>query len=313
VWEEVTMVSDEMARALKHYVGVRAAVASGGSIAEIRAAFHQNFGHLAFPVPADVEVEEVDAGGTHAFWVTAPGVDTDRVIVYIHGGGFVMGEMPDVETGHFALASTIGRTAGARVLSVDYRLVPEAQFPAPVDDVLAAYRWLLDQGVDPARVAFAGESVGGGLTIVALMAIRDAGLPLPSAGVSVSALSDFTFSSPSYVDANKDPVIVREGGLMRFAELYLGDTDRRTPYASPVFGDFSGLPPMLFLVGSSEALRDDTYRMVDAAREVGADVTLREWEAPHSWIQFVSFLPEAVEAVDVIAEFVASRTEKAAG
>jgi epsilon-lactone hydrolase len=313
LWEEVvTLSSDEMARALEHYVPVRAVIASQAPLEEIREAYETQFGNTAFPIPEDVEVEEVDADGVHAFWVTAPGADTDRVVLYLHGGGYVMGGMPSIEKGHHALGATVSRASGARVLLVDYRLAPENHFPAPVEDILAAYRWLLAQGQDPSRIAVAGESVGGGLSVIALMAIRDAGLPVPAAGVAASPLGDLTFSGDSYRDAAKDPAIVREGGLMRFAGLYLDGEDPKNPLASPLFGDFAGLPPLLFVVGSAEALRDDTYRMVEAARAAGVDVTLREWLAPHSWIFFASFLPEAAETASVIGDFIARHTEKSA-
>ena len=274
------------------------------SIEEQRA--QMEVGLTQFQLPTDVSCDPVDAGGVPAEWIATPGVVAERVICYLHGGGYVLGSINT----HREMVSRLSRAAGARVLILDYRLAPENPFPAAVDDSLAAYRWLLSVGVDPARLVIAGESAGGGLTVATLVALRDAGEPLPRAGICLSPWVDFEGLGESMVtNAEMDnPLLNREGGLM-WAKAYLGNIDPRTPSASPLYADLTGLPPLLIQVGTAEILFDDARRLADRARAAGVDVTLEPWDDMiHMWHFFAAMLPEGQQAIDRIGEFIRQRT-----
>jgi len=216
----------------------------GAPVEQHRAAF-EAVTHI-FPVPQDVESEPVDAGGVPAEWISTPGADPARVIYYLHGGGYYMGS---VKT-HREMVSRISRAAGARALAIDYRLAPEHPFPAAVEDSTTAYRWLLSTGVDPARLVIAGDSAGGGLTVATLVALRDAGDPLPAAAVCLSPWVDMEALGESMITkAEADPMFIRED-ILEGAKAYLGGADPRTPLAAPLYANLKGLPPLLIHVGA---------------------------------------------------------------
>jgi monoterpene epsilon-lactone hydrolase len=262
-------------------------------------------GLTQFQVPADVRCDPVDAGGIPAEWITTPGVVAERVIYYLHGGGYVLGSINT----HRELLSRLSRAASARVLIIDYRLAPENPFPAAVDDSIAAYRWLLSVGVDPARLVIAGESAGGGLTVATLVALRDAGEPLPRAAICLSPWVDMECLGESMATkAEIDPVVTRDG-VLALAKAYLGDTDPRTPLASPLYADLTGSPPLLIQVGNAEVLFDDAMRLADRARAAGVDVTLEPWDdMVHMWHLYAAILPEGQQAIDRIGEFIRQHT-----
>ncbi len=266
---------------------------------EIRAGFEQ----LAalFPVATDVQLERVDANGVPAEWVTAPGASADHAVLYLHGGGYVIGSINT----HRDLAARISRASGSRALVIDYRLAPEHPFPAAVDDAVTAYRWLLTQGVSPSRIAIGGDSAGGGLTVATLVAIRDAGLPLPAAGVCISPWVDMEATGESITTrADVDPMLERPF-LLQAAEAYLHGADPRSPLATPLYAGLSGLPPLLIHVGDHEALLDDSTRLAERAKAAGVDVTLEVWdEMIHVWHLFAAILPEGQQAIDRIGEWV---------
>jgi acetyl esterase/lipase len=258
-----------------------------------------------FPIPADVVTENVDAGGVPALWVRTPAATPDRTILYLHGGGYVIGSAE----GYRELASHVGRAADAQVLVVDYRLAPEQPFPAAVDDAVAAYRWLLGTGVSPGSVVIAGDSAGGGLALATLLALRDAGVPLPAAAACLSPWVDLECTGETMTTkADVDPVVQRDG-VVGMAEMYLAGADPRSPLASPLYGDLSGLPPLLIQVGTRETLLDDSMRLAARAEQAGVDVTLETVdEAPHVWHVFSSFLPEGRDSIDQIAAFTRKHT-----
>jgi epsilon-lactone hydrolase len=258
-----------------------------------------------FPVPPDVRCERVSAGGVPAEWVAAPGAAEDRTILYLHGGGYAIGSIDS----HRAMAAGLSHASGARVLLIGYRLAPEHPFPAAVEDSIAAYRWLLRQGVEPSRIAIAGDSAGGGLTVATLVALRDAKDRLPAAGVCISPWVDMEASGESMTTkAAEDPMIQRDI-IEWFAALYVKKDDRRAPLASPIYADLSGLPPLYVLVGTAETLLDDSIRLAERARKAGVQVTLEPWEGMiHVWPAFASMLDEGREAIDMIGAFVRART-----
>jgi acetyl esterase/lipase len=249
-------------------------------------------------------VRPVDAGGVPGEWVVAPEADADRVILYLHGGGYCMGS----PSTHRSLVAALSAQAKARVLSLDYRLAPEHPYPAAVDDAVAAYRWLLAAGVPAARIAISGDSAGGGLTLATLLRLRDEGDALPAAGVPLSAWSDLegtgeTMKSNAGVDR-----MIRPDRLKETADLYANGGDMQQPHMSPLHGDYSGIPPVLMQVGGAEVLLDDSTRVAERAKTAGVDVTLEVWDdMPHVFQAFTGLLPEADEAIIKIGQFLKTR------
>jgi len=272
------------------------------TIQEQRAAF-ENIPQS--PLDEDVRYETVDAGGIPGEWISTPESVEERVVYYLHGGGYVL---CSINT-HRPMIARIARAAGARALAINYRLAPENPFPAAVEDATAAYRWLLSTGVEPAKVVIAGDSAGGGLAVAALVALRDAGEPLPAAGVCISPWVDMEGTGESMVTkADVDP-IVRPEGMPEMAKVYLGEADPRTPLASPIYADLTGLPPLLIQVGTAETLLDDATRLAERAKSAGVDVILEPWEDMiHVWHTFAEMLPEGQKAIERIGEFVRRST-----
>jgi epsilon-lactone hydrolase len=269
---------------------------------ERRAAFAP--GGRLHPVPDDVLVTEVTAGGVPAHWLAAPGADAGRVLLFIHGGGFELGSLrSDGE-----LAARLGRASGMRVLFPEYRLAPEHPFPAAIDDVLAAWRWLrTDQHLSAKSIALAGASAGGGLTVALLVATRDAGEALPAAAVLMSPTVDLTSSGASMTErADQDPIST-PAMLRQFASDYLAGADPKTPLASPLFASLSGLPPLLVQAGTADLLFSDSERLAAAAAEAGVDVTLETGEGlPHVYPILLG-TPEAARATEQIGKFLRAR------
>jgi phosphinothricin tripeptide acetyl hydrolase len=257
-----------------------------------------------FPTPSDVKVERVNTPVAPAEWLRPPSAEPGRVVLYLHGGGYVIGS----PRSHRHLAAAIAGAAGAGALLLDYRLAPEHPFPAAVEDATAAYRWLLDQAIAPERIVIAGDSAGGGLTVATLLALREARVPLPAGGVCISPWVDLTCSGASYATkADADPIVQRSG-VEEMARAYLGATSPRTPLASPLFADLRGLPPLLIHVGSDEVLLDDAVQLAARAKAAGVDVTLEVYDRMiHVWHWFLPMLDEAQTAVEAIGRFVRSR------
>jgi epsilon-lactone hydrolase len=261
-------------------------------------------GDRLHPVPDDVVVSEVTAGGVPAHWLAAPGVDAGRVLLFLHGGGFEFGSLrSDGE-----LAARLGRASGMRVLFPEYRLAPEHPFPAAIDDVLATWRWLrTDPDLVARSMAVAGDSAGGGLAVSLLVATRDAGQELPAAAVLMSPTVDLTSSGASMTErADRDPISTPTM-LRQFASDYLAGADPKTPLASPLFASLSGLPPLLIQVGTADVLLSDSERLAAAATEAGGDVTLQIGEGlPHVY-QLLLGTPEAAQAIEQAGTFLRAR------
>jgi monoterpene epsilon-lactone hydrolase len=259
---------------------------------------------LSFPVKDDVEIETTHVAGCAAEWVRAPGVAADRVLLYLHGGGYVMGS-PNT---HRALAGELSRAAGAPALVLDYRLAPEAPFPAAVEDAVSAYGWLLESGYAPERLAVGGDSAGGGLTVATLLAARERSLPQPAAGICLSPWSDLGCSNASYqTRAAADPMVTPDA-IAFMAGTYLAGADPHSPLASPNRADLSGLAPLLIHVGRDEVLLDDAVVLAEAARSAGVDVTLEVWdEMIHVWHAFHPMLVEARRAIAGVGGYLRCR------
>jgi monoterpene epsilon-lactone hydrolase len=253
---------------------------------------------------ADVIREAVFADGVPCEWVIPPNSRTDQVLLYLHGGGFVFGLTPP----HLQMGAYLARKMGMRILMVDYRLAPDYPFPAALDDCVTAYRWLLKQGIPARNIVVAGDSAGGNLTITMLMKLRDSGSSLPAGAACLSPVTDLT-SKERLHKGFKDPLLPSKS-VKFYTRSYVGHSDAHDPLISPVFGNLRGLPPLLVYAGEDEILRDDAVRFASLAKSVGVDVRLeiypRMW---HVWQLYLS-LPQAVQSLDDIAQFLRSHIAK---
>ncbi len=276
---------------------------SAMSIEELRA-FYDGMGQY-FPVANDVSVDRVEAKGVQAEWVRAANANQDAVVLYLHGGGYIIGS----PTSHRHQIAAISQATAASVLALDYRLAPEHPFPAAVEDAVAAYRWLLEQGIAAHKIVIAGDSAGGGLTVATLVALRDGGVDLPAGGVCISPWMDLTNSAQSFITkAETDPMITREM-LIGMAQAYLQGEDTRTPLASPLFADLKSLPPLLIQVGTEEMLLDDSINLERRLKEAGVNAVLEVCdEMIHVWHFFFPMLKEGRDAIDRIGDFFKTQT-----
>ncbi len=246
-------------------------------------------------LPPDVTIEPVDAAGVGAEWVSAPGLRVPgKTLLYLHGGGYTVGnpELYRIFTWRLAEAGC------CRVLAIDYRLAPEHPYPAAVDDAVAAYRWLLDQGHDGHDLAVAGDSAGGNLTLVLLQHLREKGLPMPASALCYSPWTDLSGSGASVIlNARRDPML--PGHRLRdAADLYAPGADHRDPLISPLFADYRGFPPLSIHVGSTEVLLDDSTRVADRASSAGVSVDLKVWPSqPHVFPVLARVIPEGRKAL----------------
>ena len=258
----------------------------------------------ALPLAEDLAYQPTVLGGVAAEWTSVRGASTDRTVVYFHGGAYCLGSIAT----HRGLVGNLARASGVRVASLEYRLAPEHPFPAAVDDAVSAYRALLAAGASPTRVALAGDSAGGGLAAATLLALRDAGDPLPACAVLLSPWLDLSCSSESMRTRVEQDPLIRPDPLRSLGEAYLCGAGARDPLASPVYGDLSGLPPLLVQVGTAETLLDDSTRFAERARASGVDVALEVWDDMiHVWHAFSPLLPEADRAINGIGDYLRSR------
>jgi monoterpene epsilon-lactone hydrolase len=253
--------------------------------------------------PADVTFSP--AGDVGGLWAETPNAQPGRAILYLFGGGFVLGS-PGTRrktAGHLAVA------AKARVLVPDYRLAPEHPFPAALEDVLRAYEWLPTQGAEPSRTVVAGDSAGGGLAVSTVLAVRDRGLPMPAGIVALSPWTDLSCSGESMITRAAADIECTRAGLLEMAGWYLGGGDPRQPLASPLFAELAGLPPLLCVVGGDEALLDDTLRLVRSAGIAGVDATaVIVAGMQHVFPIWAGAFPEADAAIGLIGDWVQART-----
>jgi monoterpene epsilon-lactone hydrolase len=250
-------------------------------------------------------VEPATIAGVKAEWIVAPSALPERVILFLHGGGYVLGSI----NSHRDICERLSSTAKARVLAVDYRLAPEYPFPAAIEDALTAYKWLLQQGIDPRLLAIAGDSAGGGLALATMLAVKDEGLPLPSCAALMSPWVDMEMIGHS-LDANDaiDPMVHRPM-VESMVQMFVGDDNRRNQLANPLYGDFTGLPPMIVHSGSRETLLDDAVRVVDKARQAGVEVTYRIYDGQIQVFHiFASRLEEGATAIEELGDFIAEHS-----
>lgn len=250
-------------------------------------------------LPRDVTTQSTTAAGVPVEWITPAEVSCQSVILYLHGGGWIMGWY----NSHRWMVSHICQAAGCRALAVDYRLAPEHPFPAALEDCLAAYRWLVESGTSPQEIVIAGDSAGGNLALTTLMALRDAGDELPAAAVCISPMTDLEGTGDSFRQA--DDALLKADSALSMARAYYADRDPRLPLISPQYGDLAGLPPLLIQVGEDEILLSDSLRLAEKAKAAGVDVSLVVWPGMwHVWHTLVPYLPEAKSAIADIGVFI---------
>jgi monoterpene epsilon-lactone hydrolase len=243
---------------------------------------------------AGVIQEDEMSGTVPARWVYTPDADPERVLLYLHGGGFTMGSA----LSHLDILARLSMLLSARVLAIDYRLAPEHPFPAALEDSVESYRWLLESGADPSMVVIAGSSAGGGLALSTLLALREDMDPLPAACVCLCPFTDMTLQGAS-LDYNEGKDWVTRSRVQQVVETYLAGADPTEHLASPLLEDLEGLPPLFIQVGGDEILLDDSQRMAERAREAGVEVDLDVWpEMIHIWQLFAAAVPEGREALE---------------
>lgn len=257
------------------------------------------------PMVDGVTVEGIDIDHISCQWVIPADIATDLVVLYFHGGGYCLGS----NRTHQSMVSYFVKALQAKALMVDYRLAPEHPFPAALEDAVTSYRWLLSHGYSAKKVVIAGDSAGGGLAVATMMRLKEDRISLPSAGICLSPWADLTASGESYrTKAGEDP-LVQKDSILELADAYLAGRVRQTPLASPVFGDMTGLPPLLIQVGSAEVLLDDARRLAANAKSAGVEVVLEVWEQMvHVWQLFSALLPEGREALERAVHFIRRQT-----
>jgi acetyl esterase/lipase len=262
----------------------------------------------AQPLPADVTVTAAELGGVPTAEITVDGIEPRHVVLYFHAGVYVMGEASLTAD----LASQVGRRTQAKVISVDYRLAPEHPYPAAVDDALAAYAALLDDGVAPADIVLAGESAGGGLAVATLINARDRGLPLPAAALLMSPYADLTLAGTSMETRREvDPLLSREALQPRVADYTAGE-DAALGLISPIFADLSGVPPLIIQAGTHEVLLDDAVRLAERAVTAEVEVTLDITPGvPHVFQAYYPILDEGAAALDRAGQLLSAHLARA--
>ncbi|KLT20033.1 alpha/beta hydrolase [Neobacillus vireti] len=252
-------------------------------------------------MPENCLVEPLRIEGIYAEWLSYNDSPDDKVILYLHGGGY---GYCSVQT-HRTLAAGIGKAAGVMVIIPDYRLAPEHPFPAAIEDAVRAYRWLLEQGFHSSQIIFAGDSAGGGLSIATALVLRDQNEPLPAALVCLSPWVDLTSSGQSYQKNESVDPYLNVDGVRKTARMYAGEAALDHPLISPVFADLADLPPLFIQVGSHEILQSDAEMLAAAARHAGVTVKLKVWDGMwHVWQMSGDFIPEARRAIKEIGDFV---------
>jgi len=251
------------------------------------------------PISNDVIIEPLIVNGVPVEWQIVPNAGPDKVLLYFHGGGFILGSIND----HRLLTVMLGRFLNMRVLSVDYRLAPEHPHPAPVEDSTSAYKWLLKEGIDPKNIILAGDSAGGNLTLATLIKLRDDGIPLPAGAICFSPNTEYAGTSKTFFkNAETDPFLADIGEFW-WREAHLEGVDPKDPYASPLLADLKGLPPLLIQASTNEMLYDHSTRFASKAKAAGVDVTLETWDDMIHVFQAFPF-PESKEAFSNMQKFV---------
>lgn len=251
-------------------------------------------------IPDGIEIKEDKINNIYAEWIIPDGADKSKLILYVHGGGYVSGSCND----HRGFVSKLAKNCGIMTLVFDYRLAPEHPFPAGLNDTVAVYQWLLDNGFKRENIVIAGESAGGGLTLATLLALKEKNIPMPAAAVAISPWTDLTCSSDSYRTKNKVSLAPMNSWLV-FRKHYIGNNPANLPLISPLFGDLHGLPPTFINSGEADEIFEDGEKFYLKAKEAGVDITFRAGkDMVHCYPLLAPMFKEATEAMDEICEFI---------
>jgi acetyl esterase/lipase len=255
-------------------------------------------------IPRNVKIENFSIDGISAAWIRPVGSDKDKIILHLHGGGYVTGGIGS----HLMMCVPMAQTLKLNMLLPAYRLAPEQPFPAALDDALKTYRWLLAEGYRPENIVISGDSAGGGLSLATVLALREAGEPLPAAVVCISPWVDLMHKGQSYFTKAESDVMLTLDVLKQWAACYTDPTNLTNPLVSPVYANFHGFPPLLIQVGSDEILLDDARMLAEKAKADGVDVTLRVWNGLwHVWHALGDLLPENRQAFEEIGQFIRAK------
>ena len=260
-----------------------------------------DLGAMVFFMPWGVERESLKIGNIPAEWIIPQKADHNKVILYLHGGGYAIGSKQT----HRSLVGQIAKKAGYCALLVEYRLAPEDPHPAALEDAIAAYRWLLETGHDPKDIVIAGDSAGGGLSLATMLQMREEGLPMPACSVLIAPWVDLTISQDSvYNHIDRSPMLfLRE--MKTWARNYAGIYPLDHPKVSPMYADLAGLPPMLIQVSDSEVLVDEDTILATKAKEAGVDVTFQQFNGLiHVWHVYWRYIPQARIAINKIVDHI---------
>jgi acetyl esterase/lipase len=300
------MISDEA----RQFHAILAALPTGVSetpptMEQARAA--SDLWSVATGEPEGVEYQSVDAGGVPAEWAIPAGAGEDKVLLYLHGGGYSVGSI----VSHRKLVGHLAKAAGVRGLSVGYRLAPENPFPAGLDDAVTAYAWLLGEGIAAAHIGIGGDSAGGGLALATALALRERGLPAPAGLVLLSPWTDLASTGESLrTNLGKDLLIRGVNDDAPGVTSYAGDNDVKNPLISPLYADFSDFPPFVVHVGGDELLLDDSTRLAEWASAAGCDVTIEVWpDMQHVFQIAAGNVPEADEAVAKLGSWLSKQLQ----
>lgn len=258
------------------------------------------------PVPENLIVEHADLGGVPGTVIMPPEVIEGRTLVYFHGGAYIFG----ASAGYVGLGGRLALALKAKVVLPDYRLAPEHAYPTPIEDCLAVYKWLLDEGHDPDQLVFAGDSAGGSLTVSVMVHARDAGLPLPAGGVAISPWADLEHTGSSMTSRHGIDPLCTKDALDVQARIFLAGAAANSPDASPVFADVSGLPPILVQIGENEVMLSGAMRLATHLAENRVRTTLEVWPGMfHVWHLFAAILPDGQQAINNAADFLRQAIE----
>lgn len=276
------------------------------SIAEHRASGVKN-SKLMGGAPKTVNIQQIDIDGIEVEWLIPLDASAEKMILYFHGGGYVTGSIED----HRMMCGLLADSTGMKVLIPNYRLAPENPFPAALDDALKVYRWLLVQGYSSANIIVAGDSAGGGLSVAAVLALRDKNELLPAAVVCLSPWADLTLENETHITKAESDSMLRTDILREWALAYTNESNFINPLVSPIYADFHGFPPLLIQVGSDEILLGDSILLAEKAKADGVQVELNIWDGMwHVWQALGDLIPENKKTFEEIAQFVRARFEK---